>query len=412
MMRSVLVCFLMLCFCSALAASEPVNRVAGDQSWFELRDVSVEDASEVERISVHLEWVEAKLRSQSTHTLDPDVAAKRLALLNVLRDYWLAGEFPRHTSTVEEGRAPRWVDDLGIHCAVAHLVAASGRPDLVAAIQRRHQYDYVPDMDSQELLQWAKIHGFTVEELALIQPTYDDGGVEVPTKFEEEDARRRAKEEAKVPRPLTREPLERLLTTYVHRDHARACFGKETGTWKFEATISVGPNVVPVVRVDVTKIATGKRDANRSRCWSRKLQVDARDHLAQKNYTVKETLKAAAETTLTIPTRDQVFDSFLALDIWAKHHKEPPSEALAKCFKNGPEAVTPLRFAIEVQSWNGHVHVDYGYDQTAFGKLPKDVQRRWHCIGDILRYGSVEPRPLYDTRFTIELDPTGSIREI
>jgi hypothetical protein len=415
-MRWIITFCLLLVACGGQPANDagphPINAVAGDASWDDLRGTDPSGASETERIRVHLEWVERELRDRNVDQFGAGASANRAALLDVLHDYRVAEVFPRHTATVSEGRAPRWVDDRGVHCAVAHLVAASGRTDLVDEVQQWHEYDYVPDMNVLGLVDWARTHGFTLRELAMIQPTYDDGGVREPTRLEEEEARRRAEAEAKIPRPLPPETLDRALEWYVNRDHKRACFGERTGEWELEASLTVGADLVPHARVQVTDVATGERDAKLSRCWTKRLRTVAKNHLSHKNYTVKKKVEAARKETVVVPTRRQVFEAFFAHDIYDRHHEESRLEALAACLESWPADEFPLRVAVEVASWNGHIVVDFaptGYPLEKTLSLPNEVQQRLHCVGDILRYGSISPRPLHDVTFVVAIKRDGGM---
>jgi hypothetical protein len=67
---------------------------------------------------------------------------------------------------------PRFIDDRGVHCAVGHLIAASGATELARAINTDYEYAYVREMTSPTLLAWASARGFSIEELASIQPAY------------------------------------------------------------------------------------------------------------------------------------------------------------------------------------------------------------------------------------------------
>lgn len=166
----------MLAAALLLVASTPapdaINAVLGDASWVERYGAPPLGASSEERIVVHLANVEARLRVNLDPSWSPEQRANREALLDVLADYRARGEFPRRTSDAYVGRRPRFIDDRGVHCAVGHLVAASGYAALAAGIDARFEYAYVADMDAPELVAWADVHGFTIDELATIQPGY------------------------------------------------------------------------------------------------------------------------------------------------------------------------------------------------------------------------------------------------
>jgi hypothetical protein len=115
--------------------------------------------------------VEQRLREAPVDALTPSARFSRARLLDELHDYWQAGVFPRNTGHAGE-RRPYFIDDEGRACAVGALVIRSGHAELAARVDRNFHTDYVPDMPDAELLAWAATHGFSVAELALIQPTY------------------------------------------------------------------------------------------------------------------------------------------------------------------------------------------------------------------------------------------------
>lgn len=118
----------------------------------------------------HLEGVEARLRDAPVDHLDAATQARRADLLDVLHGYHTAGAFPHNH--VVPGRSPVFVDEHGTHCAVGYLLAADGRSDLVEEIVDHGNLRRVPEMSEPGLLDWAGHVGFTVEELAQIQPSY------------------------------------------------------------------------------------------------------------------------------------------------------------------------------------------------------------------------------------------------
>ena len=123
------------------------------------------------RIQQHLARVEQQLRAAPIETLPNAARQARARLLDELHFYWQAGVFPRNSQHRGE-RRPYFIDDDGRACAVGALVIESGHAALAQRIDRSFHTEYVPDMSDPELLAWAAAHGFSVAELALIQPTY------------------------------------------------------------------------------------------------------------------------------------------------------------------------------------------------------------------------------------------------
>ena len=172
------------------ASADPINAVIGDASW---TSGDPDTGGELERIEAHLTFVRARLARTDTAGLSTVQRARRAAALDALGRYIERGVFPRRTADAFAGRRPRFIDDRGVHCAVAQLIADSGHPALARALAVRFEYAYVPDIAaaSEELRGWAADHGFTVTELAMIQPGYSSPPTRESTKREIEDAKDR-----------------------------------------------------------------------------------------------------------------------------------------------------------------------------------------------------------------------------
>jgi len=129
-------------------------------------------ADEVARVRAHLRAAKARLATRDLAPLSPAQRERRARAIGDLDRYIERGVFPRRTQDAYEGLRPRFIDDRGVHCAVGQLIADSGEEDLSRAINAQYEYAYVKDMKSPALVAWADTHGFTVEELAIIQPAY------------------------------------------------------------------------------------------------------------------------------------------------------------------------------------------------------------------------------------------------
>ena len=166
----------MLLALSLLASAGAVDHAAHDV-------VSTDHA-----IMSHLDGVEARLRAAPVDHLTPAQQAKRSELLDVLHDYRETRVFPHnhvapagrdrpvevgHAFPSMHGRTPVFVDEHGSHCAVGYLLAVDGQHALVDRIVSGGNLRYVHEIDEPELLAWAAGAGFTVEELAQIQPAYE-----------------------------------------------------------------------------------------------------------------------------------------------------------------------------------------------------------------------------------------------
>ena len=157
---------------AAQSHPDPINVRVGDRSWVAVgARGEPSSASETERIEVHLRFVEAALRGAGGD-LDPETQGRRLEALDALAAYREAGVFPRRSGDEHEGRRPRFIDDRGVHCAVGAMIARTGSPVLAQEIDAAFEYAYVPEIDHPGLVAWAARFGFSLDELAAIQPAY------------------------------------------------------------------------------------------------------------------------------------------------------------------------------------------------------------------------------------------------
>jgi hypothetical protein len=163
----------------------PVNSVIGNESFrATFGTAPSRNTPERLRLQTHLAYVEALLRSRPRPSLSPDQKTRRSAMLDALRQYWMTGQFPRNTEV--SGRSPVFIDEQGRLCAVGHLVAVSAGRHLAERIDSRYHLADVREIEMPVLDQWARRHGFTRRELAMIQPMYDGCCVVGPAPKEEE----------------------------------------------------------------------------------------------------------------------------------------------------------------------------------------------------------------------------------
>lgn len=123
-----------------------------------------------EWIRIHLSLVEQTLRSRSTVNLSEQQKANRLKALDYLHQYWQSGAFP--INDLYTYRTPIFIDRYDNFCAVGYLVKATGFESVSRKISKETNLAYVKDMKHPELFAWAKEYGFSVDELAWIQPGY------------------------------------------------------------------------------------------------------------------------------------------------------------------------------------------------------------------------------------------------
>ncbi len=152
--------------------SSTVNAIIGDASYIaEFGKMPETDVDEALRLRTHLSHVEQILRSRNTDHLSTELKEKRSDLLDLLHQYWNAGIFPRNYDHPDQ-RRPCFIDRDGNICAVGFLVEKTAGREAAEQINARHQYDLITDMDLARLDDWIAGSGLTLEECAMIQPTY------------------------------------------------------------------------------------------------------------------------------------------------------------------------------------------------------------------------------------------------
>ena len=119
---------------------------------------------------VHLEYVRALLAASPATR--PELEARRGELLGYLGDYIAKGITPANTYVAH--RSPVFIDARGNVCAVGYLIERSVGRDLPEKIAATHRLDYLEDIAAAmpEVSDWVATSGFTLDELASIQPGY------------------------------------------------------------------------------------------------------------------------------------------------------------------------------------------------------------------------------------------------
>jgi hypothetical protein len=130
-------------------------------------------AVEVARIRAHFDSVLTELPARDLTALTPAQRGRRLAALETLRRYRDRGDFPHNYDF--PGRAvPYFVDrETGVLCAVAHLLASTGRRDVVDRVARADNNVWVDALAADTAFTaWLDAHGLTLAEAARIQVPY------------------------------------------------------------------------------------------------------------------------------------------------------------------------------------------------------------------------------------------------
>ncbi len=123
-----------------------------------------------ERIQLHLKLVERTLRARLHANLDKEQIKNRLHNLTSLQSYWQTGRFPKNTG--HTGRQPYFIDNYGTACAVGHLLQTSGQEDFAEKVAEEQNFSFIEEIAHPKLSSWANENGFSKQELAWIQPTY------------------------------------------------------------------------------------------------------------------------------------------------------------------------------------------------------------------------------------------------
>lgn len=172
---------------TAVHTSEPVNAVLGDASYIaRFGHRPGRGASETVRLRTHLAYVEQLLRARPMSHLTAQQRAARARHLDRLHTYWTRGQFPQN-HTAGSGRRPTFIDRDGRLCAVGYLIAQSAGRDVAERINAEYKHAYLWEMDLPVIDAWAESAGFTLRELAMIQPMYGCMGPDcTPSEREEE----------------------------------------------------------------------------------------------------------------------------------------------------------------------------------------------------------------------------------
>jgi hypothetical protein len=150
------------------------------------REDSAVHRAEATRLRAHFDSVLAELRARDVIGLLPRQRRARAELLRALARYRDAGVFP-HNHDFASAAVPYFRDEHGTLCAMAYLVAMTGRHDIVDAVATHRNNAYIPELATDMRLGvWLDSVGLTVAEAARIQPVY--GGP--PLIAERESARR------------------------------------------------------------------------------------------------------------------------------------------------------------------------------------------------------------------------------
>ncbi|CAN5321079.1 hypothetical protein BH11MYX1_BH11MYX1_19430 [soil metagenome] len=156
---------------TARAFREGANHHLGDAAFVAEFGRPPTEHDEELRIRTHFLAVKELLASRSATR--PELAANRAKLLAHFDDYIAKGTTPKNAHL--PWRTPVFIDDEGTICAVGYLIEQSAGRLVAEKIASRHRYAYLEEIVAAmpEVQRWVEQSGFTLEELASIQPGYE-----------------------------------------------------------------------------------------------------------------------------------------------------------------------------------------------------------------------------------------------
>lgn len=137
-----------------------------------LKDSVSEQLDDVTLIRLHLKLVEEALQKGTAVGLSKQQIEKRMSSISALRAYRERGVFPKNYHF--NHRQPVFIDEHGTYCAVGEMIKESGHAALAQVVHQENNYGYVEELNKlyPALGGWAAEFGFTIAELAWIQPCY------------------------------------------------------------------------------------------------------------------------------------------------------------------------------------------------------------------------------------------------
>jgi hypothetical protein len=149
------------------------NHHLGDDSFIAKYGHNVDShASEGDRMHQHLQFVRDWLASRPATR--PELAKRRAEILAHFDAYIAKDTTPKNVHV--PWRTPVFIDDEGTICAVGYLIQQTTTPELPQRIAKAHRYDFIEDIATAmpEVADWVASSGFTLDEIAHIQPAYTE----------------------------------------------------------------------------------------------------------------------------------------------------------------------------------------------------------------------------------------------
>ncbi len=151
------------------------NHHLGDDSYVAnhgARPAKVRSELERDRMHEHLAFVRDWLATRPATR--PELEKRRAEILGYFDAYIAKYTTPKNDHV--PWRTPVFIDDEGTICAVGFLIQESVNKELPKKIAASHRYDFIEDIakDLPEVEAWVEGSGFTLEEIASIQPAYSE----------------------------------------------------------------------------------------------------------------------------------------------------------------------------------------------------------------------------------------------
>ncbi len=149
------------------------NHHIGDDSFIAKYGHNVDvHATERDRMHQHLQFVRDWLASRPA--TKPELQARRAEILADFDAYIAKFTTPKNEHV--PWRTPVFIDDEGTICAVGYLIQQTTNHELPQRIAKQHRYDYIEDIAKAmpEVAAWVAGSGFTLDEIAHIQPAYTE----------------------------------------------------------------------------------------------------------------------------------------------------------------------------------------------------------------------------------------------
>lgn len=160
--------------CSKKAGTKnTINPILGDISYISKYQKSPDaNVNEQRRIQTHLAYVEQLLKAKNVQNWPFRLQANREKLINLLHEYRVAAKYPKNYDYPDQ-RKPCFLDKDGNICAVGYLIEQTAGRALAETINNRYKYAEIKEMQQPALVAWVKNSGLTLQECAMIQPTYN-----------------------------------------------------------------------------------------------------------------------------------------------------------------------------------------------------------------------------------------------